>query len=201
MRVLVACEFTGLIRDAFAERGHDAWSCDLRPSERSGQHYQGDVRDILAEAWDLMIAHPPCQYLTRAANHVWNEPGRAEKREKALEFFIMLYDAPIRSVCIENPVGYANTAFRKPNQIIHPYYFGDRELKRTCLWLRGLSNLWYWRQPNLFGEAIMTAYPEPTYVDKTPRKKKRYFTDANHGDKARSRSFPSVAAAMAGQWG
>jgi hypothetical protein len=216
MRVLVACEFTGKTRDAFARLGHDAWSCDLLPSEKTGNHYQGDVRDMLSEHWDLMIAHPPCTYLSRAANRVWNAPGRAELREEAFAFFMQLVNAHVAKICIENPVGYANSAYRKPDQIIHPYYFGERQLKRTCLWLKGLPKLWYWPVDDLFGKRTMTEYPEPLYVhERAPSKnykggevKKRYFTDAKaivNGNKVteaheRSRTFDGIAQAMARQW-
>jgi len=217
MKILVACEFSGIVRDAFIARGHDAMSCDLLPTERPGPHYQGDVKDILSNGWDLMIAHPPCIYLSRAANRVWNAPGREEKRLIAFNFFMELITAPIAKICIENPVGYANTAYRKPDQIIHPYYFGERQLKRTCLWLIGLPKLWYWPVDDLFGTRTMTDYPEPLDVhERKPSKnykggeiKKRYFTDAKtfvNGSKIsasyeRSRTFHGIAQAMAEQWG
>lgn len=201
MKILVACEFSGKNRDAFAALGHEAWSCDLRESETPGNHYQGDVRDMLSENWDLLIAHPPCTYLSYAANHVWNKPGRAELREEAMQFFMLFVNCNIPRVCIENPVGYPGKVYRKPDQIIHPYYFGERELKRTCLWLKNLPKLWWWREDDLFGKRTKTDYPEPTYIDNTPRQKKRYFTDGGHGEKNRSKSFGSIAQAMAQQWG
>lgn len=141
MRVLIACEYSGRVRDAFIRRGHDALSCDLLPTESSGPHYQGDVRDILGDGWDLMVAHPPCQYLSYAATSSWNKPGRAEKRQEALDFFLTLYNAPIPRVAVENPVGWPNVAFRKPDQIVQPWYFGGKTWKRTCFWLRGLPRL------------------------------------------------------------
>jgi hypothetical protein len=134
-----------------------------------------------------------------------------------MEFFMKLYDAPISRVCVENPVGYPNSHFRKPNQVIHPYYFGERQLKRTCLWLRNLPPLWFWTQDDLFGKRTATEYPEPLYVhERRPGRhykggetKKRYFTDAKamvNGDKIvsareRSRTFQGIADAMANQWG
>ncbi len=136
MRVLVACEYSGRVRDAFIAKGHDAMSCDLLPTDSLGPHYQGDVFDIINDGWDLMIAHPPCTYLSYAATRHWNKPGRAELREEALKFFLDLYTSNIPKICIENPVGYVNTVWRKPDQIIHPYYFGDPVQKRTCLGLR-----------------------------------------------------------------
>ncbi len=202
MRILIACEFSGIVRDAFIARGHDAVSCDLLPTERPGPHIQGDVLAVLGDGWDMMIAHPPCTYLSYAANHVWNSPGRAELREQAREFFMRFVNAPIPKICIENPVGYMGKTYRKPDQIIQPYYFGERQLKRTCLWLMGLPKLWFWKCDDLFGKKTITEYPKPTYIDKTLRAKKRYFTDAISGgnDRARSISFQSIADAMAAQW-
>jgi len=211
MRVLIACEYSGTVREAFSQRGHDAWSCDILPSEKPGQHIQADVIEVLNEKWDLMIAHPPCQYLTYAANHVWNQPGREQLRRRAAMFFYKLYTAPIPSVCVENPVGWMNTVFRKPDQIIHPYFFGDRHMKKTCLWLRGLPKLWFWEHDDLFGKRTMTEIPEPFLVhERRPSKnyrggeiKKRYFVDhkGSLDSQERARTFPSVAAAMASQWG
>jgi hypothetical protein len=217
MKILVACEFSGKNRDAFAALGHEAWSCDLLPSETEGNHYQGDVRDMLSGNWDLLIAHPPCTYLSYAANGVWNKSGRAQLREEAMQFFMLFVNCNIPKVCIENPVGYPGKVYRKPDQIIHPYYFGERQLKRTCLWLKGLPKLWYWREDDLFGKRTMTDYPEPLYVHerkagkhyKGGEVKKRYFTDARkfvNGNKVnsaheRSKTFSSIAAAMAQQWG
>lgn len=200
MKVLFGCETSGHGRDAFAALGHDAWSCDISPSEREGQHIQADVLSILDDGWDLMIGHPPCTYLSYAAAHCWNHEGRAEKREAAKDFFLALYNAPIPHVAIENPVGWMNQVFRKPDQIIHPYYFGERQLKKTCLWLRGLSPLWYWKDNDLFGKKTIAEYPEPVFIDNVPRKKKRHFTDYGGGIQRRSRSFESIARAMASQW-
>lgn len=137
MRVLVACEFSGVVRDAFTALGHDAWSCDLLPSERPGQHHQGDVLDILEDGWDLMVAFPPCTYLCSSGLH-WNKrrPERDQKTHEAMLFVFSLYDAPIPQVAIENPIGRISTAFRRPDQIIQPWQFGHPESKQTCLWLK-----------------------------------------------------------------
>lgn len=211
MRVLVACEYSGIVREAFRARGHDAWSCDILPSEQPGPHIQGDALLILGDGWDLMIAHPPCTYLSNAGRAHWNKPGRAEKRQDAADFFMALMDAPIPLVCVENPVGHMNMIYRKPDQIIHPYYFGDRELKKTCLWLRGLPKLYYQAQDDLFGKRTMTDYPEPNLTQtRKPSKnfkggevKKRYFTDkfSGAGSLKRAKTFPGIALAMAEQWG
>ncbi|OGO74949.1 MAG: hypothetical protein A2203_00310 [Chromatiales bacterium RIFOXYA1_FULL_46_5] len=142
MKILIACEFSGIVRDAFAARGHDAWSCDLLPTERQGQHIQGDVLGILNDKWDMMIAHPPCTYLCSSGLH-WNNrtPGRDELTKQALDFVFKLLNAPINKIALENPVGRINTAYRKPSQSIHPWQFGHDASKKTCLWLKKLPIL------------------------------------------------------------
>lgn len=210
MKVLIACEFSGTVRDAFIAKGHDAMSCDFLATEKPGPHYQGDVMDILySEHWDLMVAHPSCQYLSNAGNDYLNEDKYGEKakerkreREKALQFFMELYNAPIKRICIENPMGYAHR-FIKCSQIINPYYFGDPHKKRTCLWLRGLPKLVHLPCDDLFGTKTHTEEPQPIYIDKSG--KKRYFTDAMRGSGAerqhkRSVTFNGIAEAMANQW-
>src|SRR5271165_5617754 len=140
MRVLVACEFSGIVRDAFAARGHDAWSCDLLPSERPGQHMQGDVLEFLhKDRWDLMVAHPPCTHLAVSGAR-WFKNKRAEQLE-ALAFVRALLDSGIPKICIENPVSIISTKIRKPDQIIQPWQFGHGETKTTCLWLCALPRL------------------------------------------------------------
>jgi len=193
VKVLVACEFSGIVRDAFTKRGHSAWSCDLLPTERPlGHHLQVNVLDILeGNSWDLMIAHPPCTYLSYAGSRYWNKPGRAEKREEAFKFFMALVNAPIKKICVENPLGYPTKAYRKYDQIINPFQFGQPERKRTCLWLKNL--------PLLVPTKIVE--PEkPHSIDKTTGHK-RYFTDGTHRNPLeRSRSFIGIANAMAEQW-
>lgn len=192
MKVLVACEFSGRVRDAFARRGHDAWSCDLLPTEIPGNHIQGDVLQILNDGWDLMIAHPPCTYLSYAAMRHWNALGRAEKREQAFEFFMKFINAPIAKIAVENPLGYPEKAYRKPDQTIQPFYFGENARKRTCLWLKNLPPLFF------------TGYretPKAIFVDGNG--KARHFTDAINGKNRqheRSRTFIGIAEAMAEQW-
>lgn len=200
MRVLIACERSGVVREAFASRGHDAWSCDLLPTEQPGQHIQGDVLAHLFGGWDLLIAHPPCQYLSRAGTPwLHRQPGRREKREQAMQFFMSLWNAPIDLVCLENPVGYAWQAFRPPDQVIDPWMFGDAHRKRTCLWLRGLPALV--TEPDLFTPCSTHRLrpPEPLYVDSSGRP--RYFTDSlPSSSPRRSIMFRGIAAAMAEQW-
>jgi len=148
LRVLVACEYSGRVRDAFRLRGQDAWSCDLLPADDGSPfHIQGDVTKILDDGWDLGCFHPPCTFLTVAGNK-WMKPefaerfpGRANERERAIEFVRLLHDAPIPMVAIENPIGVLSSRFRKPDQVLQPWMFGHGETKATCLWLRGLPLL------------------------------------------------------------
>lgn len=196
MRVLVACEFSGIVRDAFIAAGHDAVSCDLLPTERPGPHYQGDVRDVLADGWDLMIAFPPCTYLSRAGARWWKVPGRHELALDAAAFVQVLWNAPIPRVAIENPIGMLNRLWRYPDDTIDPYLFGDPYTKRTCLWLRNL--------PPLLSTLVETErrYWIDSYPGrKTPGFDYRTTRGAARSAKDRSRTFPGIAAAMAEQWG
>lgn len=199
LRVLIACECSGRVRKAFRARGHDAWSCDIEPSEtKSKYHIQDDVLNHLDRGWDLIIAHPPCTYLSSVGN-VWlkRKPGRYAERERALKFFLACYNAKVPRVCVENPCGYPNSAFRKPDQIIHPYMFGEAVKKRTCLWLRGL-------QPLVPCNAVEP--PKPLYYLKTTGKPINWVEgikglSTKERQKARSRTFVGIANAMAEQWG
>lgn len=147
MRVLIACEFSGIVREAFVKQGHDAWSCDLLDTEIPGNHIQGDVLDILEDGWDMMIAHPPCTYLCSSGLH-WNKrvAGREEKTHDAMLFVLNLMgegfiDNPIPRIALENPIGRIGTAYRKADQIIQPWQFGHDASKATCLWLKNLPLL------------------------------------------------------------
>ena len=181
MRVLVACEFSGIVRDAFIKAGHNAMSCDLLPTESPGPHHQGDVLGILGDGWDLMIAHPPCTHLAVSGAR-WFKDKQKEQTE-ALEFVHALMAAPIGRWCIENPVSVISSKIRKPDQIIQPWQFGHGETKATCLWLQGL--------PNLVPTEIVKG--REARVHKMPPSKYRW--------KNRSLTFPGIAQAMAEQWG
>lgn len=141
MRVIVACEFSGIVRDAFIARGHDAWSCDLLPTEREGPHFQEDIFEVLADSWmvwDLMIAHPPCTHLTRAGDRWY---ATSALRNGAADFVQALAAQPIPRIAIENPRGALNRLWRRPDQVIQPWMFGAGETKATCLWLKNLPPL------------------------------------------------------------
>lgn len=197
MRVLVACEYSGAVRDAFIRAGHYAASCDLLPSESPlGDHYMCDVREILDHGWDLMIAHPPCTFLCSSGLH-WNKrrPERAQQTEEALDFVQMLLDAPIERIALENPIGCISTRIRKPTQTIQPWQFGHDASKATCLWLKNLAPL------------TPTDLIEPRMVDG----RKRWGNQTDSGQnrlppsvdrwKIRSETYTGIAQAMANQWG
>lgn len=197
MKILIACEYSGRVREAFRNRGHNVMSCDFLPSEdNSPHHYQGDIRDLLNEYWDLMIAHPPCTFLAVSGLH-WNKriPGRAEKTEEALDFVRLLMGVGIGKIAIENPISCISSRIRKPDQIIQPWQFGEDASKSTCLWLKGLPPL------------TPTRRVEPRMVAGKPRWGNQ--TDSGQNNlgpsedrwKERSRTFQGIASAMADQWG
>jgi len=208
MRVLVACEFSGIVREAFKAKGHDAWSCDLLPTEIPGQHIQGDVLSILNDGWDLMIAHPPCTYLSYAGIRWWNDEGRCKKRLEALDFFRKIYEAPIQKVCIENPRGCASPTIAKFSQEINPYYFGDEFTKPTWLWLKNLPKLIHNKTDSLLWDKTHVSGGEfvehITKSGKIKRDSKWYYEAVSlpqdERQKLRSKTFPGIARAMAEQW-
>ena len=179
-RVLVACEYSGRVRDAFITNGCDAMSCDLLPTDQLGPHYQGDVKDILNDGWDLMVAHPPCTYLAVSGARWWKD--RQQEQQEALEFVQLLMDADIPSIAIENPVSCISTRIRKPDQIIQPWMFGHGETKKTCLWLKGL--------PLLNPTNVVTGRKDT--IHRMPPGKDRW--------KARSLTYQGIADAMGEQW-
>ena len=180
MRVLVACEYSGAVRDAFTARGHEALSCDLLPSDTPGSHYQGDVRNVLGMGWDLMVAHPPCTHLAVSGAR-WFKHKQAEQAE-ALDFVRLLLDAPIPRIALENPISVISSRIRKPDQIIHPWQFGHGETKATCLWLKNLPAL------------------TPTNIVVGREARVHRMSPSPDRWKERSRTYPGIAAAMADQW-
>ena len=191
MKVLVACEFSGIVREAFAKKGHDVMSCDLLPTEQPGNHYQGDVRDILDEGWDLMIAHPPCTHLAVSGAR-WFKYKQKEQKE-AIDFFMCLVNAPIERIAIENPVSIMSTHYRKPDQIIQPWMFGHEATKTTCLWLKNLPIL---RPTNVVGKG-------KRHITKSGKSLPEWYNipPIEGRSKMRSITFTGIAEAMAEQWG
>ena len=198
MKILVACEFSGTVRDAFSRGGHEAWSCDLLPSEKPGNHYQGNVLDIICDGWDLMVAHPPCTFLTVAANK-WMKPefadrfpGRPQQREEAVSFFMAMINAPIPQIAVENPIGVISSRYRKPDQVVQPWMFGHGETKATCFWLKGLPRL------------IPTHIDGDMFAAETPPEREQRLHNLPPSPKRwmeRSKTFQGIADAMATQWG
>ncbi len=202
MKLLNGCAKSKFIADAFERMGYESWTCDLLPAEGEGRHIQDDVLNHLNDGWDMAIFHPPCTYLSWAGTRHWNNDGRYKLRLEAIDFFMAFVEAPIEKICIENPLGIMSQVYRPPDQTIHPYYFGDADMKRTCLWLKNLPTLTYHLQDDLFGQRTAVDKPEPISIDNTATKQKRYFTDSKIRDgEIRSRTFLSIANAMAKQWG
>lgn len=205
MNVLIACEFSGIVREAFRAKGHNAWSCDLLPTEIPGQHIQGDVLSRLDDGWDLMIAHPPCTDLA-ASGARWFAAKIADGRQqRSAEFFMKIISAPIPLIAVENPIGVMSRLYRKPDQIIQPFWFGDSVQKATCLWLKNLpalkptnivdrGNIYVDPRGNKHGgDHVMRAKRCYSPLMLLPRSEERW--------KIRSRTFKGIAEAMAEQWG
>ena len=204
MKVLIACEFSGIVREAFKAKGHDAWSCDLLDTEILGNHIQDDVLKHLDDGWDLMIAFPPCTHLA-TSGAAWFEQKRKDGRQQqGIDFFMKFITAPIKKIAVENPVGIMSSVYKRPSQIIQPYYFGDEAQKTTCLWLKNLPQLYHNSTPNLFDKNI-THVGKGEFIEfKSGKRMAKWYAllraDENRG-KIRSRTFPSIAKAMANQWG
>ena len=195
MKVLVACEYSGIVRDAFTSKGHDAWSCDILPTESPGNHFQGDILEHLNKGWDLMIAHPPCTHLAVSGAR-WFAEGRKpwSLQIEALDFVRKLLNAPINKIALENPVSVISTKIRKPNQIIQPFEYGHDVSKKTCLWLKNLPNL----KP--------TKIVKPDIIEKNGYKMSRHHWEtfklpSKIRGKVRSKFYTGIANAMADQWG
>ena len=196
MKVLIACEYSGRVRDAFIALGHEAMSCDLLPTDKPGPHYQGDVFDIINDGWDLMIAHPPCTYLSNSGVcHLHKDASRWPKMFDGSAFFKKLLNAPIKKIAIENPImhGYAKTLIGgiKQSQIVQPWMFGHTEQKATCLWLKGLPML---KETNNVKDEMLL-------LPKNERERLHYLPPSPDRWKIRSTTYQGVADAMASQWG
>ena len=181
MKILIACEFSGIIREAFRKRGHNVWSCDLLPTEKTGQHIQDNVLKHLNDGWDMMIAHPPCTHLAVSGARWFKD--KQKEQEEAIVFFMTLATANINKICIENPVSIMSTYWKKPEQVIQPYQFGHGETKKTCLWLKNL--------PKLIPTKIVSGREQRIW--KMPPSENR--------GKLRSITYQGIASAMANTWG
>ena len=203
MKVLIACEFSGIVRDAFIRRGHDAASCDLLPTERPGPHIQGDVLEVLGDGWDMMIAHPPCTHLAASGARTW-AAKRADGRQQAGIDFFMAFTRLKCRWAIENPVGIMSRKFRRPDQIIQPWQFGHAETKTTCLWLNGLLPL---TPTKIVEPEYMTNADGSVLLDKKGKRYSRihfmtgWKMKGTERWKERSRTYQGIADAMAEQWG
>lgn len=201
MKVLVACEESGRVRDEFLRKGHDAVSLDLMATSSPGPHRQEPLTlDVLNEGWDLVVAFPPCTDLSSIGASTWKRKQADGTQQRAFEFVKMIYDAPVKRVCIENPVGWMNTNWRKPDQIINPWQFGDPYTKRTCLWLRGLNTLVPWVLEKPDTEFWITGQRRAGRKHDNSEDHSRWGTSAKV-KKERSKTFPGIAKAMADTWG
>lgn len=182
MKVLIACEYSGIVREAFKARGHDAWSCDLLDTEIPGQHIKGDLKDITGK-WDMLIAFPPCTHLSVSGARWWPEKQKDGRQQHAIAFFMMIINSNCKKVVVENPIGIMSTRYRKPNQIIQPWQFGHGETKATCLWIKGLPEL------------------KPTNIVNGREQRIWKMAPSAERSKERGITYQGIANAMAEQWG
>jgi hypothetical protein len=190
MRILLGCEQSGAVREALRKLGHDAWSCDILPTDIPGQHYQEDITKILDEDWDMIIAFPPCTHLAVSGAKHFAKKIADGRQQQGIDFFMLFANNKCPLIAIENPVGIMSNIYRKPDQIIQPWQFGDPFQKTTCLWLKGLPLL---KPTNIVGKGEF-------YISPTGKKIPRWYSD-NKSSKSRSKTFQGIADAMALQWG
>jgi len=196
MKILIACEFSGTVRDAFTKIGHDAWSCDLEPNELPGNHYQGSVLDIINDGWDMMIAHPPCTHLAASGARHFEKKRADGRQQQGIDFFMILANSNIPKYAIENPIGIMSTIWRKPEQIIQPYEYGHGTTKATCLWLKNLPLL---KPTNIVDKGEVITF-------KSGKRMSKWFYESSQlkpkeREKMRNKTFQGIADAMAEQWG
>jgi hypothetical protein len=191
MDILIACEYSGTVRDAFRRRGHNAVSCDLLPSDSDGPHITGDVFDLLDRRWDMMIAFPPCTHLAVSGARWFPEKRADGRQQEGIDFFMAMINAPIERIAVENPIGIMSTQYRRPDQIVQPWMFGHAEQKSTCLWLKNLASL----------DATENVHEEMMALPKNKRERLHYLPPSEDRWKMRSKTFQGIAEAMADQWG
>lgn len=205
MNILVGCEKSAIVREAFRAKGHNVISCDLQPTEIPGPHYQGDIFDIINDGFDMMVVFPPCTHLAVSGARHFAKKRADGRQQEALNFVKKLMEANIKKISLENPIGIISSEIRQPDQIINPYYFGDPVPKKTCLWLKNLPKLIWRAEDDLFGQKTLV---KPEYLIYKSLKTKSGFSHYSifgklgkgHGDE-RSKTFPGIAKAMAEQWG
>jgi hypothetical protein len=196
MKVLIACEFSGTVRDAFSKLGHDAWSCDLEPTQTEGNHYQGDMFDIVNNGWDLIIAHPPCTHLAVSGARHFEKKRADGRQQQGIDFFMRVANIDVPKLAVENPIGIMSTLYRKPEQIIQPYEYGHGTTKATCLWLKGLPLL---KPTNIVDKGEVVTFASGKRMSK-------WFYESSHlppkeRERMRNKTFQGIADAMADQWG
>jgi site-specific DNA-cytosine methylase len=203
MKVLIACEFSGTVREAFSKLGHDAWSCDIEPTDIAGKHYQGDVLDILNDGWDMLIAFPPCTHLAVSGARHFQQKRKDGRQQQGIDFFMQMINAQVDRISVENPVGIMSSVYQKPTQIIQPWQFGHEAQKTTCLWLKNLPLL---KHTNVVSKGDF-------YITPTGKKMPAWMSDPVGADgkklaygsveikKVRNKTFQGIADAMADQWG
>ena len=203
LKILIACEFSGTVREAFAKRGHDVCSCDIEPTDIPGQHYQGDVMDIINNGWDMLIAFPPCTHLAVSGAKHFEQKRKDGRQQQGIDFFMQMINAPISMISVENPIGIMSSIYQKPTQIIQPWQFGHEAQKTTCLWLKNLPPL---QHTNIVGKGDF-------YITPTGKKMPAWMSDPVGSDgkklaygsveikKIRNKTFQGIADAMAKQWG
>ena len=190
MRVLIACEYSGAVRDGFIKKGHEAVSCDILPTDVPGPHYEGDIFDIINDGWDLMIAFPPCTHLAVSGAKHFAKKREDGRQQQGIDFFMKMINANIPKIAVENPVGIMSSIYRKPDQIIQPWQFGDQAQKTTCLWLKGLPLL---KHTNIVDKGEF-------YISPSGKKLPKWYSDNKYA-KVRSKTFQGIADAMSEQWG
>ena len=214
IKILIACEESDEVRSRFEELGFDAWSCDIQPNRNpNAKHYECDIFEVINLGWDAMIAFPPCTHLAVSGAAWFEQKIKDGRQQEGIDFFMAMINAPIKYIAVENPIGVMSGLYRKPDQIIHPYYFGDTYSKSTCLWLKNLPKLYHNDKPNLFDKNVThTSKGEfHEWVDsKTGKTKKQALwhyeafkknMTKDERSKIRSKTFPGIANAMANQWG
>ena len=203
MKILIACEFSGTVREAFTKLGHDVTSCDIEPTDIPGKHYQGDVNDIINDGWDMMIAFPPCTHLAVSGSRHFEQKRKDGRQQQGIDFFMSMINAPIPKIAVENPIGIMSRIYRKPNQIIQPYHHGHEASKSTCLWLKELPLL---KPTNIVGkgEVFISStgkkYPAWSH-DAVGKNGKKVGYNTDEMKKIRNKTFQGIADAMADQWG